>query len=103
MAWKKLDDELTDPNTQEPLSAFLVRGLTRNVNDYSTALTRGGAFAFPNEPILMQWASYDQPNGLTCSRNRIHFLLEIGRTDTNCSLCVVSSNIHIPSCKPGKF
>ena len=63
MAWKKLDDELTDPNTQEPLSAFLVRGLTRNVNGYSTALTRGGAFAFANDTILMQWASYDQPTG----------------------------------------
>ena len=63
MAWKKLDDELTDPNNEEPLSAFLVRGLTRNVNDYSTALSRGGAFAFPNDTILMQWASYDQPTG----------------------------------------
>jgi hypothetical protein len=63
MAWKKLDDELTDPTTQEPLSAFLVRGLTRNVNDYSTALTRGGAFAFDNETLAMQWASYDQPTG----------------------------------------
>ena len=63
MAWKKLDDELTDPIGEQPLSAFLVRGLTRNVNDYSTALTRGGAFAFPNDTILMQWASYDQPTG----------------------------------------
>ena len=63
MAWKKLDDELTDPTAQEPLSAFLVRGLTRNVNDYSTALTRGGAFAFDNETLAMQWASYDQPTG----------------------------------------
>ena len=63
MAWKKLDDELTAPNGQEPLSAFLVRGLTRNVNDYSTALTRGGAFAFANDTILMQWASFDQPTG----------------------------------------
>jgi hypothetical protein len=63
MAWKKLDDELTEPTAQEPLSAFLVRGLTRNVNDYSTALTRGGAFAFDNETVAMQWASYDQPTG----------------------------------------
>jgi hypothetical protein len=63
MAWKKLDDELTSPNSEEPLSAFLVRGLTRNINDYSTALSRGGAFAFPNDTILMQWASYDQPTG----------------------------------------
>lgn len=63
MAWKKLDDELTDPNQQEPLSAFLVRGLTRNVNSYSTALTRGGAFAFDNQTLAMQWASYDQPTG----------------------------------------
>ena len=63
MAWKKLDDELTDPIGEQPLSAFLVRGLTRNVNDYSTALSRGGAFAFANDTILMQWASYDQPTG----------------------------------------
>jgi len=63
MAWKKLDDELTSPTSQEPLSAFLVRGLTSNVNDYSTALTRGGAFAFDNETLAMRWASYDQPTG----------------------------------------
>jgi hypothetical protein len=84
MAWKKLDDELTDPNTQEPLSAFLVRGLTRNVNDYSTALSRGGAFAFPNDTILMQWASYDQPTGFV-------FTVDVGIAATQVQFDIVGN------------
>ena len=84
MAWKKLDDELTDPNTEEPLSAFLVRGLTRNVNDYSTALTRGGAFAFANDTILMQWASYDQPTGFV-------FTVDVGIAATQVQFDIVGN------------
>lgn len=84
MAWKKLDDELTDPNTEEPLSAFLVRGLTRNVNDYSTALTRGGAFAFANDTILMQWASYDQPTGFV-------FTVDVGIAATQVEFDIVGN------------
>jgi len=57
MAWQKLDDELTDPTTQEPLSALLVRGLTRNVNAYPAGLSRAAAFAFDNETLPLQWAS----------------------------------------------
>lgn len=69
MAWKKLDDELTDTTTQEPLSAFLVRGLTRNVNGYADGLSRAAAFAFDNETLPMQWASYDQPTGCVFTVN----------------------------------
>jgi hypothetical protein len=84
MAWKKLDDELTDPTSQEPMSAFLVRGLTRNINDYSTALTRGGAFAFANDTILMQWASYDQPTGFV-------FTVDVGIAATQVQFDIVGA------------
>ena len=84
MAWKKLDDELTEPTAQEPLSAFLVRGLTRNVNSYSTALTRGGAFAFANDTILMQWASYDQPTGFV-------FTVDVGIAATQVQFDIVGN------------
>jgi hypothetical protein len=86
MAWKKLDDELTDPTTQEPLSAFLVRGLTRNVNDYSTALTRGGAFAFDNETLAMRWASYDQPTGFV-------FTVDVGIAATQVQFDIVGNTL----------
>jgi hypothetical protein len=86
MAWKKLDDELTDPTTEEPLSAFLVRGLTRNVNDYSTALTRGGAFAFDNETLAMQWASYDQPTGFV-------FTVDVGIAATQVQFDIVGNTL----------
>ena len=86
MAWKKLDDELTDPTQQEPLSAFLVRGLTRNVNDYSTALTRGGAFAFDNQTLAMQWASYDQPTGFV-------FTVDVGIAATQVQFDIVGNTL----------
>jgi hypothetical protein len=86
MAWKKLDDELTDPTTQEPLSAFLVRGLTRNVNDYSTALTRSGAFAFDNETLAMRWASYDQPTGFV-------FTVDVGIAATQVQFDIVGNTL----------
>jgi hypothetical protein len=63
MAWQKLDDELTDPTTQEPLSGLLVRGLTRNANGYAEGLSRTATFAFDNETLPMVWSSYDQPTG----------------------------------------
>ena len=84
MAWKKLDDELTDPTSQEPLSAFLVRGLTRNINGYSTALTRGGAFAFANDTILTQWASYDRPTGFV-------FTVDVGIAATQVQFDIVGN------------
>jgi hypothetical protein len=86
MAWKKLDDELTEPTAQEPLSAFLVRGLTRNVNDYSTALTRGGAFAFDNETLAMRWASYDQPTGFV-------FTVDVGIAATQVQFDIVGNTL----------
>ena len=86
MAWKKLDDQLTDPNTEEPLSAFLVRGLTRNVNDYSTALTRGGAFAFDNETLPLRWASYDQPTGFV-------FTVDVGIAATQVQFDIVGNTL----------
>lgn len=63
MAWQKLDDELTDPTTQEPLSGLLVRGLTRNANGYAEGLSRTATFAFDNQTLAMSWSSYDQPTG----------------------------------------
>lgn len=69
MAWKKLDDELTEPNQNEPLSALLVRGLTRNVNGYADGLSRSATFAFDNDTMPMQWASYDQPTGCVFTVN----------------------------------
>ena len=86
MAWKKLDDELTEPTAQEPLSAFLVRGLTRNVNDYSTALTRSGAFAFDNETLAMRWASYDQPTGFV-------FTVDVGIAATQVQFDIVGNTL----------
>lgn len=63
MAWQKLDDELTGATGEEPLSAFLARGLTRNANGYADGLSRTATFAFDNSDVLLTWASYDQPTG----------------------------------------
>lgn len=63
MAWQKLDDELTEPTSEEPLSALLVRGLTRNANGYAAGLSRAAAFAFDNATLPMIWASHDEPTG----------------------------------------
>ena len=88
MAWKKLDDELTDPTQQEPLSAFLARGLTRNVNGYAEGLTRTGAHAFDNSDVPMLWASYDQPTGwvftfdVGTNARQVTFDI-VGNTETN--------------------
>jgi hypothetical protein len=87
MAWQKLDDELTDPTTQEPLSALLVRGLTRNANGYASGLSRGASFGFDNATLPMQWASYDQPTGFVftvdCGTNALQVEFElVGNTKT---------------------
>jgi len=84
MAWQKLDDELTDPTLQEPLSALLVRGLTRNVNGYPAGLSRAVAFAFDNEPMPLQWASYDQPTGFV-------FTADVGNSATQIVFDVVGN------------
>ena len=84
MAWQKLDDELTDPTAQEPLSALLVRGLTRNVNGYPAGLSRAVAFAFDNETLPLQWASYDQPTGFV-------FTADVGNSATQIVFDVVGN------------
>jgi hypothetical protein len=64
MGWFKLDDTLTLPD--EPLSAFLGYGLTRNVNAYPSALRRLGTFAYPTTSAgaaKVKWASYYDPRG----------------------------------------
>ena len=64
MGWFKLDDDLTQPD--EPLSAFLGYGLTRNVNAYPSALRRLGTFAYPTTSAgaaKVKWASYWEPRG----------------------------------------
>lgn len=82
MAWQKLDDELT--TSQEPLSALLVRGLTRNVNAYPAGLSRAVAFAFDNETLPLQWASYDQPTGFV-------FTADVGNSATQIVFDVVGN------------
>jgi len=64
MGWFKLDDTLTVAD--EPLSAFLGYGLTRNVNAYPSALRRLGTFAYPTTSAgaaKVKWASYYEPMG----------------------------------------
>ena len=64
MGWFKLDDTLTVAD--EPLSAFLGYGLTRNVNAYPSALRRLGTFAYPTTSAgaaKVKWASYWEPRG----------------------------------------
>jgi hypothetical protein len=64
MGWFKLDDTLTVGD--EPLSAFLGYGLTRNVNAYPSALRRLGTFAYPTTSAgaaKVKWASYWEPRG----------------------------------------
>jgi len=64
MGWFKLDDTLAAAD--EPLSAFLGYGLTRNVNAYPSALRRLGTFAYPTTSAgaaKVKWASYNEPRG----------------------------------------
>lgn len=64
MGWFKLDDTLAVAD--EPLSAFLGYGLTRNVNAYPSALRRLGTFAYPTTSAgaaKVKWASYYEPMG----------------------------------------
>jgi hypothetical protein len=64
MGWFKLDDTLTVGN--EPLSAFLGYGLTRNVNAYPSALRRLGTFAYPTTAegaAKVKWSSFYEPRG----------------------------------------
>jgi len=84
MAWQKLDDELTDPTLQEPLSALLVRGLTRNANGYAEGLSRAASFAFDNVTTLMQWAAHDEPTGFV-------FTVDVGNSARQVAFDIVGN------------
>jgi hypothetical protein len=64
MGWFKLDDTLTVAD--EPLSAFLGYGLTRNVNSYPNELRRLTTFVYPTTSLgapKVKWASYWEARG----------------------------------------
>ena len=64
MTWSKLDDTLTVAD--EPLSAFLGYGLTRNTNAYPTDLRRLTTFVYPTTAegdAKVKWAAYERPRG----------------------------------------
>ena len=91
MGWFKLDDELTQPD--EPLSAFLGYGLTRNVNAYPSALRRLGTFAYPTTDegaAKVKWASYWEPRGTVLTVdvgiNATDFVFKVFYKTTNAAL-----------------
>ena len=91
MGWFKLDDDLTQPD--EPLSAFLGYGLTRNVNAYPSALRRLGTFAYPTTSAgaaKVKWASYWEPRGTVLTVdvgiNATDFVFKVFYKTTNAAL-----------------
>ena len=84
MAWQKLDDELTDATSEEPLSALLVRGLTRNANGYAAGLSRAAAFAFDNHTMPLQWAAHDEPTGFV-------FTVDVGNSARQVAFDIVGN------------
>jgi len=91
MGWFKLDDTLTVAD--EPLSAFLGYGLTRNVNSYPNELRRLGTFAYPIETPgrpKVKWASYWEPRGtmitVDVGINATDFTFQVYYRTTNVSL-----------------
>lgn len=66
MAWKKIDDEQTLPDT--PYSAFLANGLTTNANSYNNDMTRGGGIAW-NATKPVTWSSYAVAQGVMFTVN----------------------------------
>ena len=91
MGWFKLDDDLTQPD--EPLSAFLGYGLTRNVNAYPSALRRLGTFAYPTTDegaAKVKWASYWEPRGTVLTVdvgiNATDFVFKVFYKTTNAAL-----------------
>lgn len=91
MGWFKLDDDLTQPD--EPLSAFLGYGLTRNVNAYPSALRRLGTFAYPTTSAgaaKVKWASYREPRGTVLTVdvgiNATDFVFKVFYKTTNAAL-----------------
>lgn len=91
MGWFKLDDTLTVAD--EPLSAFLGYGLTRNVNAYPSALSRLSTFAYPTTAAgdaKVKWASYWQPRGTVVTVdvgiNALDFVFKVFYRTTNAAL-----------------
>lgn len=91
MGWFKLDDDLTQQD--EPLSAFLGYGLTRNVNAYPSELRRLGTFAYPTTSAgaaKVQWASYWEPRGTVLTVdvgiNATDFVFKVFYKTTNAAL-----------------
>ena len=91
MGWFKLDDDLTQPD--EPLSAFIGYGLTRNVNAYPSALRRLGTFAYPTTDegaAKVKWASYWEPRGTVLTVdvgiNATDFVFKVFYKTTNAAI-----------------
>lgn len=91
MGWFKLDNDLTQPD--QPLSAFLGYGLTRNVNAYPSALRRLGTFAYPTTDegaAKVKWASYWEPRGTVLTVdvgiNATDFVFKVFYKTTNAAL-----------------
>lgn len=91
MGWFKLDDDLTQPD--EPLSAFLGYGLTRNVNAYPSELRRLGTFAYPTTDegaAKVKWASYWEPRGTVLTVdvgiNATDFVFKVFYKTTNAAI-----------------
>jgi len=91
MTWSKLDDTLTQPD--EPLSAFLGYGLTRNTNAYPSALSRLTTFPYPTTSAgaaKVKWAAYGQARGtfvtVDVGINATNFIFKVFYKTTNATL-----------------
>jgi hypothetical protein len=91
MTWSKLDDTLTQPD--EPLSAFLGYGLTRNTNAYPSALSRLTTFPYPITSAgvpKVKWAAYGQSRGtfvtVDVGINATNFIFKLLYKTTNGAL-----------------
>ena len=64
MAWKKIDDYNSGDTgyPEQPYSAFLAQGLTKNARAYPAELTRGACIPFRRDKPV-RWASYGEPTG----------------------------------------
>lgn len=102
MTWSKLDDTLAVAD--QPLSAFLGYGLTRNVNSYPTDLSRLSTFVYPTTSAgdaKVKWASYDRPRGTVVTVdvgiNASTFTFDIFYRTTNASLGGLLQIRHLDS------
>jgi len=91
MTWTKLDDTLTVAD--EPLSAFLGNGLTRNTNAYPTDLSRLTTSVYEVTSAgdaKVKWASYQQARGtfvtVDVGINAINFIVDVFYRTTNAAL-----------------